>query len=142
MIKKIITLFIALSISISASAGILADKFNAFLRMPGVNTYHLPNLVPWNQGVSGAVTGYKVGSPEMFLYPESFETFLNGLPVKYRLNKSSKDPLIYFYQPSPSQSAEVLFMVGDERGSYGVTFFRLTPKEAVKFKKDALTKIK
>ena len=84
MIKKIITLFIALTISISASAGILADKFNAFLRMPGVNTYHLPNLVPWNQGVSGAVTGYKVGSPEMFLYPESLVSHKNGSWLKIK----------------------------------------------------------
>lgn len=140
--KRVIILLVALIVEISAFAGVLKDKFQAFLEMPGVSTYYLPNLIPWSEGVSDASSGYAIASPDMILYSDSYRKFIKGLPVKYRLNKTADGaPLIYFSQPSSSKPAEVLFMMSDDNGLYAVTFMRLTPKEGVKFKKFALKKL-
>lgn len=140
---KLYFLVLIAMLSNVAIAGPLAEKFQAFKSMPGVSTYQMESLFPWHKGrYYDALSAYATPSPEMFLYTDSFAKFTQSLPVKYRLSKTiDADPLIYFYQPSTTKPAEVLFMISDDKGWMSVTFFRLKPSEGVKFKKFALSKM-
>ena len=134
---KVFILLLMAMISNIAIGRPLAEKFQAFKSMPGVSTYQMESLVPWHEGCYyDALSTYATPSLEMILYKDSFNKFIQSLPVKYRLSKTGDaDPLIYFYQPTTTKPAEVLFMMSDDDGKMSVTFFRLKPSEGVKFKK-------
>lgn len=142
--KRILISFATILTAVCAQAGVLNDKFQAFISHDGVSVTDVTKDFASGMPVKKAYMAIPTAGPEMFAFPILFADFHKSLPANTRLNVGELEdgePEVYYYQPSVNSDAEIIMIMYSGMGINAVNYLIMPAAEGLEFKKSALSTV-